>query len=68
VLLAILVAVVVASGISPAERRAWALELAPVFLGTPVLLATRRRFPMTPLAYRLAFVLSLLLVVGGYCT
>jgi putative membrane protein len=67
-LLAILVAAILVSGIAPAERRAWILELAPVFVGVPVLIATRRRFPLTPMAYRLAFLLSLLLVVGGYFT
>jgi putative membrane protein len=67
-LFAILVVAIVATGIAPAERRAWILELAPVFVGVPVMVATRRRFPMTSLAYRLAFLLSLLLVVGGYFT
>jgi putative membrane protein len=67
-LLAILAATIVASGIAPAERRAWILELAPVFVGVPVMIATRRRFPMTPMAYRLVFLLSLLLVLGGFFT
>ena len=34
----------------------------------PVLVATRRRFPLTPLAYRLIFVHALVLMLGGRYT
>ena len=34
----------------------------------PLLLATRRRFPLTPLAYRLLFVHALILMLGGHYT
>jgi putative membrane protein len=34
----------------------------------PILLATRRRFPLTPLAYRLIFVHALILMLGGHYT
>jgi putative membrane protein len=44
------------------------MEEAPVFVGVPILIATRRRFPLTPLAYRLIFVHALLLVIGGHYT
>jgi len=37
-------------------------------LGLPILVATRRTFPLTPLAYELAFVLSALLLIGGHYT
>jgi putative membrane protein len=46
----------------------WALEVAPIFAGVPVLVATFRRFPLTPLTYRLIFVHSLILMVGGHYT
>jgi putative membrane protein len=45
---------------------AWILEVFPIFLAVPVLLATARRFPLTPLAYRLIFVHSLILMLGGH--
>jgi putative membrane protein len=34
----------------------------------PVLVATARRFPLTPLAYRLIFVHALILMLGGHYT
>ena len=43
-------ALVVLSGIAPADRTTWWLEVAPVLAGLTVLLATRQRFPWTPLA------------------
>ncbi len=42
--------------------------MAPVLIGVPILVATRKRFPMTPLAYRLAFALCLLLALGAHFT
>jgi len=57
-----------ASGIDPFDRLTWVLETAPVMLGVPVLLATHRRFPFTPLVYRLLFVHGLILMLGGAYT
>ena len=37
-------------------------------LGLPLLIATRRRFPLTPLVYRLLFVQGLILMLGGAYT
>jgi len=34
----------------------------------PILVATARRFPLTPLAYRLIFLHALILMVGGHYT
>ena len=56
------------SGIQPFDRLTWALETFPVMLGLPLLLATRRRFPLTPLVYRLLFVHGLILMLGGHYT
>jgi len=67
-LLALAIAALVVSGISHTERGTWWLEVFPVLLGIPILVATRRRFPLTPLAYRLLFLHSLVLVVGGHYT
>ena len=45
----------VVSGIRPHDRFTWFLEVVPIFIGVPILLATRRRFPLTPLLYILIF-------------
>jgi putative membrane protein len=62
-----LVALVV-SGIHPKDRVTWILEVVPIFIGVPILLATRRRFPLTPLLYVLIFVHALILMLGGHYT
>ncbi len=46
----------------------WFLEVVPVMIGLAVLLATRRRFPLTPLLYWLLFIHALILMVGGHWT
>jgi len=56
------------SGINPADRTTWWLEVFPIFIVVPILLVTARRFPLTPLAYRLIFVHALILMVGGHYT
>ncbi len=61
-------AVFVWSGIAPADRATWVLEAAPVALALPLLIATRKRYPLTPLAYRLIFVHALILLVGAHYT
>jgi putative membrane protein len=44
------------------------LEVAPIFIAVPILVATARSFPLTPLAYRLLFVHALILMLGGHYT
>jgi putative membrane protein len=69
--LALLAAVIVAlvvSAIRPRELGTWALESAPVVIAIPILVATWRAFPLTPLAYRLVSVHALILLVGGHYT
>lgn len=56
------------SGIAPHDRPTWLLEVAPILIAGPILIATARRFPLTPLAYRLVFVHALILMVGGHYT
>ncbi|HEY6066124.1 MAG TPA: DUF2238 domain-containing protein [Thermoanaerobaculia bacterium] len=68
VLLAVGLLLLVVSGIRPRDRFTWILEVAPIFVAVPVLLATARRFPLTPLAYRLVFLHSLILMAGGHYT
>lgn len=65
---AIFIAVLIWSGIAPKDYLTWMLEVAPAVLGAGVLLATRRRFPLTPLAYTLILLFSLVLMVGGHYT
>jgi putative membrane protein len=68
VLLALCVAALVVSAIGPYDRLTWLLEVVPVLIGIPILVATRRRFPLTPLLYRLLFLHALILIVGGHYT
>lgn len=67
-LLALTTVALVASGIGPYDRTTWWLEVAPVLIAVPILVATRRRFPLSPLAYRLLFVHGLILMLGGHYT
>lgn len=67
-LLAVGSVALVVSGIRPYDRLTWVLEVSPIFLGAPVLLATYRRFPLTSLAYYLIFAHALILMVGGHYT
>jgi putative membrane protein len=56
------------SGIRPHDTFTWFLEIAPILIAVPVLAATYRRFPLTPLAYRLILVHALILMLGGHYT
>jgi putative membrane protein len=56
------------SRVGAAEPGTWVLEVFPIFLALPLLVATAKRFPLTPLAYRLLFVHALILMVGGHYT
>ena len=58
----------VISGIAPADRTTWLLEVFPILLAAPILILTARRFPLTPLVYRLIFVHALILMLGGHYT
>ncbi len=67
-LAAIVVAALVASGISPHDRVTWLMEVAPVLVALPVLVATRKRFPLTDLLYVLIALHALVLILGGAYT
>ena len=56
------------SAIGPADRITWVLEIAPVFIGLPLVLATRRNFPLTPLLCRLLAIHALILILGAHYT
>lgn len=67
-LLFAVLAVLVWSGFEPRDRLIWFLEVAPVLIALPLLLATWRAFPFTSLAYTLMAVHALILMVGGHYT
>ena len=56
------------SGIAPRERVTWFMEVVPVLIALPLLVATRERFPFTALAYVLIAAHGLILIVGGAYT
>ena len=56
------------SAIRPHDYFTWFLEVVPILIGAPILVATFRRFPLTPLAYRLLFLHAIVLMVGGHYT
>jgi putative membrane protein len=57
-----------ASGLRPHDTFTWVLEVAPIFIGVPLLLWTYPTFPLTPLLYRLLLVHALILMLGGHYT
>ncbi|HSD73723.1 MAG TPA: DUF2238 domain-containing protein [Steroidobacteraceae bacterium] len=67
--LAAIVAVALAiSSVGPTDRITWWLEVAPVLLAVPLLVATARRFPLTHLVYALIAIHALILILGGHYT
>lgn len=68
ILLGLTLIALVVSGIGPYDRTTWYLEVAPVVIGAAILIPTYRRFPLTPLLYRLIFLHALVLILGGHYT
>jgi putative membrane protein len=68
VLLVVSVLCLIVSRIGALEPGTWILEVFPIFIAVPILVATARRFPLTPLAYRLLFLHALILMIGGHYT
>jgi putative membrane protein len=62
------VAFLILSGLYPRDRFTWWLEVGPILLGGPLLVATYSRFRLTTLVYRLLFVHAAILMVGGHYT
>jgi putative membrane protein len=56
------------SGYQPRDLFTWFLEVLPALIALAILVATRKRFPFTPLAYILILVHSIILMVGGHYT
>ncbi|HEX7828157.1 MAG TPA: DUF2238 domain-containing protein [Thermoanaerobaculia bacterium] len=56
------------SAIRPHDYFTWILEVFPALIGAALMLATHKRFPLTPLLVVLLFVHALILIVGGHYT
>lgn len=67
-LLALVAVALAVSGWAPYDRATWLLEVFPVLIAAPLLLATRRRFPLTRLVYALIAGHALILILGGAYT
>lgn len=61
-------AVFVWSAIDPKDTYTWFLEVLPALAGFAILASTRRRFPLTPLAFWLVLFHCIILMVGGHYT
>ena len=66
--LALLLLLLLGSGWHPYDRLTWFMEVLPVVIALPILMATYRRFPLTNLVYGLLFVQAVILMVGGMYT
>ena len=62
---AVLVGLLVISGVRPYDRTTWLLEVLPVLIALPLLWATYGRFPLTTLLYVAIFVHAVVLIAGG---
>jgi putative membrane protein len=64
----VVLAALVVSGINPYDRATWWMEVGPVLIAAPILVATYRRFPLTTLLYTLILLHCLVLIYGGAYT
>ncbi len=56
------------TAIHPFDGPTWWLEVAPILIATPILVATKRRFAWTGLLYGLLALHAVILAVGGHYT
>src|SRR5690242_7139048 len=68
VLLAVGLIALVVSAIGAKSLGTWFLEVLAALIGAVILVATYCRFPLSPLAYRLILIHSLILMIGGHWT
>jgi len=66
--LTVFVAVLIWSAIGPKDRATWVLEVFPAVAGLLVILATWRKYPLTPMVYTLVLAHAVVLMVGGHYT
>ena len=67
-LAAIVIAALVVSGIAPFDRATWFMEVAPVLIALPIMVATRKNYPLTTLLTVLIAAHALVLIGGGAYT
>src|SRR5689334_16056351 len=68
ILLVATIVLLALSRVGAYEPGTWIPDVARIFIIAPILVITARRFPLTPLVYRLLFVHALILMVGGHYT
>ncbi len=61
-------AVLIWSSINPKDEFTWFLEVTPALIALPILIFTRKRFPLTPLVYVLILIHCIILMIGGHYT
>lgn len=66
--LGLLAPVAVWSAVSPHDRFTWWLEVTPALIGVALMVAVRRRFPLSTLLLVLVWVHCVVLFVGGHYT
>ena len=66
--IALFTGVLLWSGFEPKDTVTWMLEVLPAVAAAIILFATRRRFPLTRLAYVLILIHCIILMVGGHYT
>ncbi len=64
----VLTLILIYTGFCATEKLTWLMEVTPVIIVVPVLLATMRRYPLTPMLYTLIFFHAIILMVGGMYT
>jgi putative membrane protein len=61
-------AVLIWSAINPKDGLTWFMEVTPALIALPILVFTRKRFPLTPLVYVLILIHCIILMIGGHYT
>src|SRR5512135_1610470 len=64
----LLISILLVSAIKPYDLATWFMEVAPILIALPIMVATYRRFPLTTLLYVLIFIHALVLILGGIYT
>ena len=66
--MALLLPVLAWSAVHPHDYFTWFLEVAPILVGVPIMLATGRRFPLSTLLLVLLWLHAVILIFGGHYT
>lgn len=67
-LLALVLAVLLWSGIAPYDRFTWWMEIFPVLIAAPILVLIYKRFPLTTFLYVIIALHAIILMIGGHYT